>query len=112
MAPNNALRTAQAKTSTSVLSSSAIEDRGIGTDDPVERDIGAFLADGRLSLRGELHAFFTLFTFFTRLQGPSWTDHHPGFLMRGMAYAPLANVRAHVEKRVLMTSGDLHEHWL
>ena len=83
MAPNNALR-ASAEDSdnnaaTSVLSRDTIEDRGVGTEDNVEKDIAAFLADSVLSLRGELRAFFTLFTFFTRLPGPSWTDHHPGF---------------------------------
>ena len=49
MAPNNALR-ASAEDSdnnaaTSVLSRDTIEDRGVGTEDNVEKDIAAFLAD-------------------------------------------------------------------
>jgi len=26
----------------------------------------------------------------TRLPGPTWVDHHPGYLMRGMAYFPIS----------------------
>ena len=37
----------------------------------------------------ELRAFFTSLMFLTRLPCPGWCDHHPGYLMRGMAYFPL-----------------------
>ena len=39
---------------------------------------------------GEVRGFFTVWTFVTRLPGPTWVDHHPGYLMRGMAYFPLS----------------------
>ena len=103
MAVNNALRKSAAANAdsveedkkkrvetTSVLLWETIEERGTGTEDDVERDIVAFMsAHNGISVKGELRAFFTLFTFFTRLPGPAWTDHHAGYLMRGMVYAPL-----------------------
>lgn len=39
--------------------------------------------------RDELRCFFTGVMFLTRLPCPGWCDHHPGYLMRGMAYFPL-----------------------
>ena len=94
MAVNNALRTSAAngdeEKQTSVVSRETIEARGTGTEDDVERDVKEFIASRNgISVKGELRAFFTLLTFFTRLPGPAWTDHHPGYLMRGMVYAPL-----------------------
>ena len=37
----------------------------------------------------ELRCFFTGLMFITRLPCPGWCDHHPGYLMRGMAWFPL-----------------------
>ena len=55
MAPNNALRASAEddsdKPATSVLSRDTIEDRGVGTEDNVEKDIAAFVA-GSPSARG------------------------------------------------------------
>lgn len=37
----------------------------------------------------ELRCFFTGLMFITRLPCPGWCNHHPGYLMRGMAWFPL-----------------------
>ncbi len=95
MAPNNALRRQKPpSTSSSVLGDAVVAGRGYGTKDGAEStaeridaEIQAFLSGaGKLSARCEARSFFTVFTFITRLPGPTWVDHHPGFLMRGMAY--------------------------
>jgi len=39
--------------------------------------------------QSELRCFLTGLMFVTRLPCPSWCDHHPGFLMRSMAWFPL-----------------------
>ena len=73
---------------TSVLDENVIRSRGKGTDE----DIAAFLAANRSwipSFMAEFRAFFTVFTFLTRLPGPHWVDHHPGYLMMGMPYFPV-----------------------
>ncbi len=90
MAPNNALKKKgdgdSPKPATSVLSRSEIFSRGAGTNE----DIRIFLkTEQHLSYLSELRSFWTLFTFLTRLYGPTWTDHHPGFLMKGMVYMPV-----------------------
>ena len=82
MSPNNALRD-RTKQQTSVLDRSVIESRGSGTDD----DVAAFVQQRQaFSLRSELRSFYTVFTFLTRLPAPHWTDHHPGYLLRGVPY--------------------------
>lgn len=104
MAPNNALRrdkpdvkgtTATGTGSTTVLLKGTVESRGIGvrndTRSKVQREIDAFLqGEASFSLLSESRAFFTVWTFITRFPGPTWVDHHPGYLMRGMAYFPAA----------------------
>lgn len=56
----------------------------------VHAEIDAFVrGEAAFSLTAELRAGFTVWTFLTRLPGPTWVDHHPGYLMRGMAYFPL-----------------------
>ena len=76
---------------TSVLDESVIRSRGKGTDE----DVVAFIAANRSwipsfnSFYCEFRAFFTVFTFLTRLPGPYWVDHHPGYLMMGMPYFPV-----------------------
>ncbi|KAI2509963.1 phosphoribosyltransferase [Fragilaria crotonensis] len=94
MAPNNALKKATAATTT-VLQSGTVEARGMGTKatsrDVISQEIVAFLeGEAKLSITAESRAFFTVWTFITRLPGPTWVDHHPGYLMRGMAYFPMA----------------------
>lgn len=37
----------------------------------------------------ELRCFWTAVMFLTRLPCPGWCDHHPGYLMRSLAYFPL-----------------------
>jgi len=91
MAPNNALRSREAETT--VLDAGTVEARGTGSrcsDEKIQAEISHFLqGEGKLSVRAESRSFFTVLTFITRLPGPTWTDHHPGYLMRGMAYFPL-----------------------
>jgi hypothetical protein len=83
------------ESSTSVLSAGTVEGRGHGvkhTDSRqlVHAEIQAFL-DGqdKIGWRSETRSFFTVWMFLTRLPGPSWIDHHPGYVMRGMAYFPV-----------------------
>ena len=100
MAVNNALRRdddeskTPTTTTTTVLAGGVVESRGYGTRsktrEDVEREIRAFLSrEGKVGFKSEARAFFTVWTFITRLPGPRWVDHHPGFLMRGMVYFPL-----------------------
>ncbi len=63
---------------TTVLEAGTVESRGIG--------------EGKLSFAAETRAFFTVWIFITRLPTPTWVDLHPGFLMRGMAFFPLAGM--------------------
>ena len=106
MAPNNALKKAAAATTvpqpgtvataaTTVLQPGTVEGRGMGTRgtsrEVISQEIVAFLeGEAKLSVSAESRAFFTVWTFITRLPGPIWVDHHPGYLMRGMAYFPIA----------------------
>ena len=88
MAINNALREREGDDGTSVLGDSVVEERskGAGTDDDVEEFLKETI---HFNFWNELRAFFTSFTFLTRLPGPYWADHHPGYLMLGMMYFPL-----------------------
>ena len=103
MAPNNALKKATAATATAAMATAAttvlqpgtVEGRGMGTKatsrEVISQEIVAFLeGEAKLSVSAESRAFFTVWTFITRLPGPIWVDHHPGYLMRGMAYFPIA----------------------
>lgn len=102
MAPNNALADHKNKkpkpngkqASTTVLDQGTVESRGMGTKatsrDVISAEIQAFLSgEAKFGWLSETRAFFTVWTFITRLPGPTWVDHHPGYLMRGMAYFPL-----------------------
>ena len=53
--------------------------------------VGAVAARGGGSGPGarEARSLFTALAFLTRLPAPAWVDHHPEFLMRGLAYFPL-----------------------
>ena len=96
MAVNNGLANAKPKSSeTNILKAGTVEARGMGTNinshEVISDQIQAFLrGEGRLSFKAEVRGFFTVWTFVTRLPGPTWVDHHPGYLMRGMAYFPLS----------------------
>lgn len=105
MAPNNGLKPNPKKNDdsnkegksglTTVLKAGTVEARGIGSlsQTKVHDDIRLFLnGEGRFSVKAETRAFFTVWTFITRLPGPTWVDHHPGYLMRGMAYFPLGGL--------------------
>lgn len=106
MAPNNALadRSSQksstnntnASSSSSVLDVGIVENRGYGgstlTKDIIRQDIQDFLKGYHKEnsiLYSESRSFFTVWTFLTRLPGPTYVDHHPGYLMRGMLYFPM-----------------------
>ncbi len=54
----------------------------IGDDDGGDKKSGAS--------HSEFRTFFTVWMFVTRLPSPSWIDLHPGYLMRGMCYFPVA----------------------
>lgn len=101
MAPNNGLankkpkvaESDQTKSDTTVLKAGTVEGRGMGTNvnskEVISTQIQEFLrGEGRFGPKAEFRAFFTVWTFVTRLPGPTWVDHHPGYLMRGMAYFP------------------------
>jgi nicotinate-nucleotide--dimethylbenzimidazole phosphoribosyltransferase len=95
---------------TTILPAGTVESRGIGVSSSVstttttagttsttgtvrrrvQDEIDAFVhGEARLSFTSELRCFFTVWTFITRFPGPTWVDHHPGYLMRGMVYFPL-----------------------
>jgi nicotinate-nucleotide--dimethylbenzimidazole phosphoribosyltransferase len=93
--------TTSGRSSTTVLEKGTVENRGMGirntnssskstSRDAILDEIHAFVqGEARWSVHAELRAFFTVWTFLTRLPGPIWVDHHPGYLMRGMTYFPL-----------------------
>jgi nicotinate-nucleotide--dimethylbenzimidazole phosphoribosyltransferase len=102
MAPNNALADRDNKKpkpngkqgATTVLDKGTVESRGMGTKatsrNVISAEIQAFLSgEAKFGWLSETRAFFTVWTFITRLPGPTWVDHHPGYLMRGMAYFPV-----------------------
>lgn len=102
MAPNNALADNKSQKTTmtpkqgrtTVLEQGTVEARGMGTligsRQVISQEIQDFLDGEAKSVTAEIRAFFTVWTFITRLPGPTWVDHHPGYLMRGMAYFPAA----------------------
>jgi adenosylcobinamide-GDP ribazoletransferase len=92
MAPNNALREKtddekdglQAKAddeSWGMVSAAEVRARGTGTKSSAVDDFVA-------AENSELRCFFTGMMFVTRLPCPGWCDHHPGYLMRSMAWFP------------------------
>ena len=74
---------------TGVLDRSEVTSRGTGTAirTPLEEFEARSLEDG--PIMHELRCFWTGVMFLTRLPCPGWCDHHPGYLMRAMAYFPL-----------------------
>lgn len=81
---------------TTVLSPGIVEARNQTNRQEISDEIKAFL-DGTTNgggitavFKSEFRTFFTIWMFITRLPSPSWIDLHPGYLMRGMAYFPVA----------------------
>ena len=67
----------------------AEEVRSRGTGTALERTpLEDFEAAYRFP-QDELRCVWTAIMFLTRLPCPGWCDHHPGFLMKSMAYFPL-----------------------
>ena len=80
---------------TTVLPPGVVESRNI--IDPtkscreISTEIRAFLSgDGAAGPVSEIRSFFTVWMFVSRLPSPSRVDLHPGYLMRGMSYFPVA----------------------
>ena len=68
---------------TSVLDRSEVTSRGTGTA------VRTPLEEFKARPRDELKTFWSAIMFLTRLPCPKWVDHHPGYLMRSMAYFPI-----------------------
>lgn len=76
-----------------VLDPGTVEARGFGghKQDEVAREIEEFLNENTLGVRTELRCFLNIFVFVTALPCPAhWAGIHPGFLMKGMCYFPVA----------------------
>ena len=77
-----------------VLDPGTVESRGFAEDDErdqVAKEIEEFLNENRLGIRSEARCFLNIFVFVTALPCPAhWAAIHPGFLMRGMCYFPVA----------------------
>jgi hypothetical protein len=85
MAPNNGLANSKTKQAdeqsgpTTILKAGTVESRGMGTNinsrKVISDQIQSFLSgEGRASPKSEFRAFFTVWTFVTRLPGPTWVD--------------------------------------
>lgn len=80
---------------TTILDEGIVQSRGHGsrsTVDVIHQEIQDFLHDNQTKQNWaytESRSFFTVWTFLTRLPGPTYVDHHPGYLMIGMIYFPL-----------------------
>ena len=95
MAPNNALGNPSAARQRKaaepdsfgagepMIGRDAVKSRGTGTAARTP------LEEFEARPRDELRCVWTGVMFLTRLPCPGWCDHHPGYLMRGMAYFPL-----------------------
>lgn len=86
-------RTAANASTTTVLADGTVQARGIGTttttaSTTVDEEIQTFL-HRPTSVKDELRSFFTVWAFVTRLPAPTWSDHHPGYLMKGKLYFPV-----------------------
>ena len=89
---------------TTILPPGIVESRNYAAKQQISAEIQAFLSgkvisdggggdsDGatKTSSHSEFRTFFTIWMFITRLPSPSWIDLHPGYLMRGMCYFPVA----------------------
>lgn len=66
-----------------VIDRSEVAGRGVGTA------IRTPLEEFEAQPRDELKNWWSAVMFLTRLPCPTWVNHHPGYLMRSMAYFPL-----------------------
>jgi adenosylcobinamide-GDP ribazoletransferase len=57
-----------------------------GNPSSAQDDVDTY--DPSRPVASEIRTFFTCIMFLTRLPCPSWTDHHPAYLMRSMLYFP------------------------
>ena len=73
---------------TSVLDRSEVTGRGTGSCVRTPLDEFEEQSAAKPRLIEELRCFWTAVMFLTRLPCPGWCDHHPGYLMRSMAYFP------------------------
>ena len=47
----------------------------------ISEEIEAFInGEAKFGVTSEVRGFFTVWTFLTRLPGPTWVDHHPGYV--------------------------------
>ena len=74
---------------TGVLDRSEVTSRGIGSAVRTPLDEFEEKTAADYWFYNELRCFWTAVMFLTRLPCPGWCDHHPGYLMRAMAYFPL-----------------------
>ena len=68
---------------TTILPKGTVEARGMGTHihsrKVISNQIQQFIkGEGKFGFWAEVRGFFTVWTFVTRLPGPTWVDHHPG----------------------------------
>mmetsp|Transcript_2171 Transcript_2171/g.3209 ORF Transcript_2171/g.3209 Transcript_2171/m.3209 type:complete len:398 (+) Transcript_2171:105-1298(+) len=90
--------TSDGESRTTVLSPGIVESRNQTNRTQISAEIKDFLAGttngggwGIVSLlKSEFRTFFTIWMFITRVPSPSWVDLHPGYLMMGMSYFPIA----------------------
>lgn len=90
--------------STSMIDKQTIQDRGHGSgkgvsSNDIHHEIHDFLNPKSTStsyityfndiIQREIRCIFTILMFLTRLPGPIYIDHHPGYLMMGMIYFPI-----------------------
>eukprot|EP00986_Skeletonema_menzelii_P010187 scaffold4868_cov83-Skeletonema_menzelii.AAC.6 len=90
------MATTDGESRTTVLSPGIVESRNQTNRTQISDEIRAFLAGtnsggGIIALfKSEFRTFFTIWMFITRVPSPSWVDLHPGYLMMGMSYFPVA----------------------
>ena len=94
---DTAAATSKGESRTTVLSPGIVESRNQTNRTQISTEIKDFLAgarnnnnDGGGLFKSEFRTFFTIWMFITRLPSPSWIDLHPGYLMMGMSYFPVA----------------------
>ncbi|KAL7440265.1 hypothetical protein ACHAXH_005129 [Discostella pseudostelligera] len=101
MSPNNnttSTNSDDGESRTTILPPGIVESRNYDKhtkSQQISAEIQAFLSGhiddgGNKTSHSEFRTFFTIWMFITRLPSPSWIDLHPGYLMRGMSYFPVA----------------------
>ena len=81
--PTKRSKSKKGKEMKGVLTKAEVASRGTGTA------VRTPLEEFEQQPRDETRAFMSCVMFLTRLPCPGWCDHHPGHLLRGMAYFPL-----------------------